>query len=228
MGSAENAIVFLETPLETVPEEIINHPSIIADAKRRGKHPSEILLDDSKHHAAMKKLENREKRGRPDILHYSILLFMDSPVKNDFEIFVHTVNNEIIRVDNSTRLPRNYNRFVGLMEDLFRKRVIRAGERKLLEITSLRLHDIFKNREVVILREKGELGESLLKSVMKTGNFVIGVGCFPHGDFSESTLDTLVSSGAKFVTLGTVPYTTLYVTSRIICIYERVRTSQDC
>ncbi|MEM4684334.1 MAG: 16S rRNA methyltransferase, partial [Thermosphaera sp.] len=61
-------IVILEAGLELVPKSIANHPSILKNAARRGKKPSEVLLDVSIHYPAMKKLPDKLKRGRPDIV----------------------------------------------------------------------------------------------------------------------------------------------------------------
>jgi rRNA small subunit pseudouridine methyltransferase Nep1 len=59
-------LVFVDASLELVPEKLLSHSTVRKYAKRFNKG-KEILLDDSYHHSAMKKLENREKRGRPDI-----------------------------------------------------------------------------------------------------------------------------------------------------------------
>lgn len=219
MGSA---FVFLEASLELVPGKIRNHPAVRADARRRGKSPEKILLDDSKHHSAMKSLEFREKRGRPDIIHQCLLLLLDSPFR-DFEVYVHTINGQLIWVNRETRLPRNYNRFVGLMEKLFLEKRIVAGEKTLMEIVEGSLREAVQGREVLLFREKGECVD-FSKSLQR--DVAICIGAFPHGDFFEKTLREL--GDFREVSLGTESYTSLYVTSRILCEYERVRAHKDC
>ncbi len=219
----KNVFVFLESSLELVPKSIAKHPSVIADARRRKKRPTEIILDDSKHHLAMKGLKNREKRGRPDILHYCLLLLLDSPFSADFDIYVHTVNGKIIWINNETRLPRNYNRFVGLMEDLFKKKVILSEGKVLLKILDAKLEDILRNKKVVLLDEKGE--ECSMEKLLSE-NFAVCIGTFPHGTFSKETLKALGDFIA--VKIGDRPYTSLYVTSKVLCIYERIRIAEDC
>ncbi len=103
----------------------------------------------------MKSLEFREKRGRPDIIHQCLLLLLDSPFR-DFEVYVHTINGQLIWVNRETRLPRNYNRFVGLMEKLFLEKRIVAGEKTLMEIVEGSLREAVQGREVLLFREKGE------------------------------------------------------------------------
>ncbi len=217
-----SAFIFLEASLETIPREILRHPAVRADAIRRGKKPEKILLDDSKHHFAMRNLEFRTKRGRPDIIHQCLLLVLDSPLK-DFEVYVHTINGEIIYVNRETRLPRNYNRFVGLMEKLFDERVIEADGRVLLEMLDAKLDAVVGERRVILLREGGKrrgLAEMLECDV------AICIGAFPHGDFFDETLEML--GNVEEISLGAESYTSLYVTSRVLCEYERVRLAKNC
>jgi rRNA small subunit pseudouridine methyltransferase Nep1 len=80
-------IILLEAGIELVPKEIVNHPSVVKNAKRRKKKPEDTLLDISLHYHAMKKLENVHKRGRPDIIHQALLIMLTDPmIKGDFYI----------------------------------------------------------------------------------------------------------------------------------------------
>jgi len=221
MSEVRDAFVLLEANLELVPEELKRHPSIVADAKKRKKRPEDILLDDSKHHLAMRELEFREKRGRPDIVHQCLLLLLDSPLKT-FDVYVHTVRDLLIRIDRETRLPRNYNRFVGLMEDLFKKKKIEANGKVLIEILENDFSEILEGKEVILMSEKGE---KFSKDVLKK-RVAICIGAFAHGDFFDSTLKKL--GNYRAISLGSLGYTSLYVTSKVLCEYERVRTSEDC
>ncbi len=211
-------MVFLEASIEPVPRSIWSHPSVAADARRRGKSPAEILLEDSKHHSAMRSLEYREKRGRPDIVHQCLLLLLDSEIAAEVDVFVHTIRGDIIWINPETRLPRNLNRFIGLMEDLLVKKRIVADGRILLELTDMKLEDIIAGRRVLLLKEgekKEELGELLADDV------VICIGAFPHGDFFPDTLKAL--EPYEIVSLGSKSYTSLYVTAKVVCEYERIR-----
>ena len=55
------SIILAESSLELVPRELKHHPSVISHARKLGKNPSEILLDNSWHFAAMKGIENEIK-----------------------------------------------------------------------------------------------------------------------------------------------------------------------
>ena len=100
-------LVFVETALELVPAEILGHPSVRRNAKRRGKRPEETLLDRSLHHYAMTGLPGQEKRGRPDILHFCLLEAMGSPLNRagGLRVWVSTHRGQLIEIDPSTRLP---------------------------------------------------------------------------------------------------------------------------
>ena len=67
------SLILSESALELVPNELEEHPSVVSHAKKLGKYPSDILLDNSWHFAAMKGIKNEIKRGRPDLVHFSIL-----------------------------------------------------------------------------------------------------------------------------------------------------------
>ena len=67
------SLILAESSLELVPKELQNHPSVISHSKKLGKNPSEILLDNSWHYAAMKGIKDEIKRGRPDLVHISLL-----------------------------------------------------------------------------------------------------------------------------------------------------------
>ncbi len=222
----QNQFIFLDASVELVPKAIADHPAILADAARRKKKPREIILEDSKHHAAMKKLKNKEKRGRPDIIHQCLLLLLDSPFKYDFDVYIHTISGNIIWVNNKTRIPRNYNRFLGLLEDLFKKEIIVSKDGEvLLEKLNLKLSEVIGERTAILLSEKGRKNGDRIKELFRE-KFSICIGAFPHGDFSPEVIRNL--KNLEIISLGKNKYTSLYVTSKILCIYEGVRTTKNC
>ena len=210
--------VFVESSIETIPEEISGHPVIRRDAERRRKSWETLLLDDSLHHQAMKDLEKREKRGRPDIVHQCILALLDSSLKS-FDLYIHTVNDMVIWINRDTRIPRNYNRFKGLMEDLFHKKRISSGGRILMEVKDLSLSDLLSKNTVVMREGYGIEG---LKKAIKKGmeDLCICIGAFPHGDFDSKTLEIFKEENAMFAGFGETPKTSLYATYKTVCFLE--------
>ena len=82
------SLILTESSLELVPKELSSHPSVISHAQKLGKRPSEILLDNSWHFAAMKGISDEIKRGRPDLVHFCILEATTIPLyaKNKIKI----------------------------------------------------------------------------------------------------------------------------------------------
>ena len=55
------SLIIAESSLELVPKELKSHASVISHAQKLGKKPSEILLDNSWHFAAMKGIKDEIK-----------------------------------------------------------------------------------------------------------------------------------------------------------------------
>lgn len=218
-------LVLLEAALETVPPAIAGHPAVVKTAKRRSKKPTEILLDVSLHYHAMKGLQKREKRGRPDILHISLLEALESPLCKSglLRVGIHTLEGHAIFVDPRTRIPRNYNRFVGLMEQLFKHGRVPPGvEKPLIHLKTTTLKNFLVDlgaEGLILLRETCDfkpLPEIVKKALSE--DLAVGVGAFPHGDFEEETLklaDYCYSIYGR-------PLTTHIVVSRLISSAERL------
>ncbi len=109
------SLVLAESSLELVPAEIWSHPSVVRHAKRLGRMPSEILLDNSWHFAAMREIDCQIKRGRPDLVHFSILEAVTTPLylRDHLRLYVHTINDKVIRFGSGVRVPKSYHRFEG-------------------------------------------------------------------------------------------------------------------
>ncbi len=83
------SLVIAESSLELVPKKIQTHSSVLSHCEKLGKKPSEILLDNSWHFAAMKGIKDEIKRGRPDLVHFSLLEACSIPIffeKKNFRI----------------------------------------------------------------------------------------------------------------------------------------------
>jgi rRNA small subunit pseudouridine methyltransferase Nep1 len=129
-------LLLVDSELELVPGEICRHPAVSSGAKKRGKKAHEVLLDTTLHHSALKDLPQGERRGRSDIVHLFLLLALESVLskRGMLEAFVHTRNDELIDIDPATRLPKNYSRFVGLMEVLFADKSVPSKKKPLLRL----------------------------------------------------------------------------------------------
>jgi rRNA small subunit pseudouridine methyltransferase Nep1 len=188
-------IVIAEAALEMVPKELLNHPSVTRAAERKGKRPEDTLLDISYHYAAMKGLEDWDRRGRPDIIYLTLLNLLERPLNKEKQltVYVHTIGNYIIEIDAETNLPRNYARFQGLIEQLFEVGRVPPNGKPLMILKRGTLGDIVKNvshSSAVFLTEKGKAVKSsdYFNGLVKKGNPLLIIGGFQRGDFSKQNL----------------------------------------
>jgi rRNA small subunit pseudouridine methyltransferase Nep1 len=94
------SLILAESSLELIPKEIQNHPSVLSHCKKLSKTASRVLLDNSWHYAAMKGIQNEMKRGRPDLVHFSMLEACSTPLyfEKKISVYVHTLNDKVIKV----------------------------------------------------------------------------------------------------------------------------------
>jgi rRNA small subunit pseudouridine methyltransferase Nep1 len=218
-------VVLAESALEPIPRQLWDHPSVRKYVQRRGKDPRFLLLDRSYHHAAMKALREAEKRGRPDIVHFSLLESLGSPLCKEglLQVYVHTVADSVISVNKETRLPRNYNRFLGLMEQLLELKQIPPQGSPLLtliqDMTFSRLMRQLKPDSVVVFSKMGisKTLESTVSEFKEKKKPVAVVGGFPHGTLSEN----VTKLADQVVAIDREMLETWTVVARIIYEYER-------
>jgi len=216
--------VLAESALETIPKDLWRHPAVKRHSKRSRKHPQLLLLDRSYHHAAMKTLAENEKRGRPDIVHFALLEALGSPLNKEglLQTYVHTINNYIIKVESEARLPKNYNRFVSLMEQLFELGKVPPNGPALLKLEPKTLPQLLREispTRVVAFSRKGKPStlEDVVAKLSGEKRPAVIIGGFPHGHFSATTIqlaDELVCIDEETLEAWTV-------TSRVIYEYER-------
>ncbi len=176
-----------DAELELVPVEAQGHPSVRSQAKKRGQSPASLLLDSSFHHPALRKVPEGERRGRPDITHLVLVTAMDSilNLEKRLRLIIHTRNNDVIQVAPETRVPKNYARFVGLMEDLFQKGEV-PEEAPLFHLDRAEaLKDLLAKLSGPRwgFAEDGELVDLGRAMAEVRGDLVAVVGGFPHGRF---------------------------------------------
>ena len=185
------SLILSESSLELVPSELKHHPSVISHARKLGKHPSEILLDNSWHFAAMKGIKNEMKRGRPDLIHFSILEATTIPLylQNKMKLFVHTTDDKVIYFGQNIHVPKSYHRFEGLIEKLYQEKKIIANNDVLLEIkekTFSELLDEINPSKVIGFSTKGTPSSYEKIAAKISDDTCIVIGGFQKGHFSDS------------------------------------------
>jgi rRNA small subunit pseudouridine methyltransferase Nep1 len=198
-------LILADAELELVPTRIVRERCVLNSARARNKIPEKMILDASHHHPAFGKLPNGERRGRPDITHMFLLLSLDSDVNAEgrLRIFVHTRNDDVIAVNPETRLPPNYIRFIGLMEQLFEQQVVPSRENALLELRQNVPLDMLVNAlkpdSIIVLDPDGDktpLQEGIASA--KGERLVVIMGGFSKGTFKTD----MRKLKAKHICLG--------------------------
>jgi rRNA small subunit pseudouridine methyltransferase Nep1 len=216
--------VLAEAAIETVPEPLWSHPAVRRHSKRQRKPPNQLLMDRSLHHSAMRRLDDNLKRGRPDITHFALLEALGSPLNKErlLQTYVHTNKDYVITVNPSTRLPRNYSRFIGLMEQLFQQQKVPTTGETLLRLEHKTLQQLLAETKadyvLAFSREgKPRTIQDAVSGLEPKQRPAVIVGGFPHGHFSEATTklaDEVVCVDSEMLEAWTVA-------SRAIYEYER-------
>lgn len=179
-------IILVDSELETIPPELWNDASILKYARSKQKRPSNLLLDASYHHTAIKKIDpvHVNRRGRPDIVHMFLMIGLESILNKEkmLRLYIHTRDDYVISVDPETRIPKNYNRFVGLMESLFLNKQVPDSKTPLLKLEKCSLAELIKKLDVTPLLLHPNAGNAKLSERLNKDSTVI-IGGFSEGDF---------------------------------------------
>lgn len=217
-------LILADSALERVPKAIWTHPTIYKRAKKEGKHPGDIFLDRTYHHKAMLKLKNNRKRGRPDIVHFSLLVALGTPLNKEglLKVYVHTINDYIIYINPEVRLPKNYNRFIGLMEQLYKYRQLTREGPKLLSLKKATFHKLVEEVAPSYIiafsrRGKPKFVQDVFKSLKMKKDLMVIVGAFPFGKLSQKILKIV----DEIITIDFESLEAWIVVSRIISEYEK-------
>jgi rRNA small subunit pseudouridine methyltransferase Nep1 len=186
-------VILLDCALELVPSQISGSKEIQKHASKRKKKPTELLLDQSVHGRSMTKLPDSQRRGRPDIAYLSLLTLLETPLCKDgqLNVFLHLQDGRIVLVSSDVRLPRSYDRFVGLIEQLLQHGRVPTQGSPLLEISKENLPGLISRlapaEQTFLAIEEGERTPlSTLEQIFTASpDATVGIGAFPHGDFSE-------------------------------------------
>lgn len=192
MGKRLLHIILADSELETIPEEISNEPPIQREAQEIEKSPTDLILDSNYHHDSMKPLADSERRGRPDIAHVCLLSALESPLNKEdlLKIHIHTRHDKVIEIEPHTRIPRSYNRFIGLMEQLFKTGGV-PPENPLMTMSEKDLEtkiDEINPEKTLSFSLQGEKieGKDMFRPEEKEKDICAIVGGFPNGDFNSN------------------------------------------
>ncbi len=189
-------ILLAEAELERVPAEIQDHPVVRKHAKGLGRKPGQLLLDQNHHRQACLRLEDGERRGRPDIVHYTLLALLESPLckEGKLEVAIHTRQGALIRIRPDTRLPRGEVRFQGLMAKVLAEGASQDKEPLLWVEGTFTPQEVlarFAEGPVTRLDERGD-------AWAPTTEGTLVLGAYPSGDFSAAWQEAVPASARVF------------------------------
>lgn len=151
-----------------------------------------ILLDGAIHRPIVDSLEDREKRGRPDILHHSLLNIVYSPLfkQGKIQVFIHTRDDLCIKIPSQWRVPVNYNRFCGLFSQLLLKQRVPLSGDPILTATHCKLSKLLNQFEKLDIYLCDIPPESVKDSIVienladlsPTSSGVFLIGGFQYGE----------------------------------------------
>ncbi|RLI53630.1 MAG: 16S rRNA methyltransferase [Candidatus Thorarchaeota archaeon] len=175
-------LVLADSELELIPEKIAGHPSVRGYRSR--------ILDSSLHHNAMKSLEDGYRRGRPDIVHISLLVAMESILNREgmLRVYVHTRGDTVIYINPETRMIKNYGRFKGLMQQLLERGRVPSNGEALMEARNETLAQLLEKLDGRKILFSPEGKRSSMEEIMEE-DVVCIIGGFPHGDFLSPVYD---------------------------------------
>lgn len=216
------SLILSESSLELVPPELKHHPSVVLHARKLGKLPSEILLDNSWHFAAMKGIKNEIKRGRPDLVHFSILEATTIPLylQNKLKLFVHTIDDKVIHFGQNVHVPKSYHRFEGLIEKLYQEKKITTNNDVLIEIKEQTFSELLEQinpSKIIGLSTKGTSKSYEKIAAEITDDTCIVLGGFQKGHFSDSVENKI----SDLYSVGDESFEGHVVIARLLYEYEK-------
>jgi len=216
-------LLLLDSELELVPKEHWSHPCVVTNAKRRGKRPSQVLLDSSFHHPLFKDPKERSRRGRPDIVHQFLLMGLDSllNIEGKLRLWVHTRDDRLITVSPRTRLPKNYGRYQGLFEELLISGavpskddpllLVRGGSNGRKCVEEIRKDSLSRDMELItfLMHDSGERMDApvLFREALSSQecDVLCIIGGFSEGDYrSDVPFDRKVSIHSELLKVWAV------------------------
>ena len=223
-------IILFESALELIPEPLRKHRLIRKEWRKNVKQKNRgILLDGAIHRFLMDSLDQFEKRGRPDLIHHSLLNMVYSPLfrNKKIRILIHTINDISFEIPSNWRIPVNYNRFCGLISQLLLKRRVPITGEPLLNVESSSLANIinqFDDSEVYLCEEPKKRDNNdfqHLSSISQSSSGIYLIGGFQHGEANLSFLNTIkTKKKVTIVSLFKETKPTWIIASKIITLLE--------
>ncbi|OLS14810.1 MAG: suppressor Mra1 family protein [Promethearchaeota archaeon CR_4] len=207
-----------------MPSEIVER--IQKTRRYRGTPPRVELLDIADHNFAMQGIPDKEQRGRPDILHHCLLNTLDTPLARSGMLKVHfqVHDGRVFLVDAETRVPRNYNRFLGIIAQLLQNNHVPVEKPFHMTKIAENLTEFLRPQDydhVCIFSRTGELLDLVTHFIQSINSKVmVVIGAFQGGFFQGKTLQELRKKPSHLMSISPLGLTASTVASRVMYAYE--------
>jgi rRNA small subunit pseudouridine methyltransferase Nep1 len=148
---------------------------------------------------------------------------LGSPLNREglLRTYVHTIDENVINVDPRVKLPRNYDRFIGLLEQLYEEKSVPPGEQPLLSIRKRTLSELVRETGVTPVIAFSTLGKptsvkEACLSIVQAGAPAVLIGGFAHSHFSRS----ITRLANHLFSIDREPLDAWVVAARVIYEYE--------
>jgi rRNA small subunit pseudouridine methyltransferase Nep1 len=185
-------VILADAQLELIPAKLHGAPSVKRRARERRRPPGDLLLDQALDHKHMKNLPNAERRGRPDIVHFALLLLQDSLLaqKKQLRVLIHTRDDALVRVRSDLRPPRSQVTSYQLFEDLLRQGRVPSQAPLLTLETGWPLARVVAQEAkgpVIVLDETGAPARTAMFETLARASpdLTLVLGAFPRGPWRE-------------------------------------------
>ena len=183
--------------------------------------PRGPLIDKRYHYHKLSKFSRKWKRGRPDIVHTTLIILLDSILNmhGALEVFVHTIDGKVYVVSPEERIPKHYDAFKEIMAIMLEKGAV-PPDKPLMWKAYDSLSDFVKEHgKLILLWEKGEPRKfkEVAREALETG-LPVGIGAFPRGDFEKSTL----RKALKKYSVADKPLKAWTVAYKLLCSAEEL------
>ena len=200
-------VILLEAPLELAPPTWPHGP----------------LIDKRYHYHKLSSFTRKWKRGRPDIVHTTLIILLDSilNITGYLEVYVHTVSGEVYAISPEERLPKHYDAFKQIMAILLKeKKVPPEGEALMWKAYDSLAEFVKDHGKLILLWEKGEpkKAKDVAAEALESG-LPVGIGTFPRGDFERSTLKKALKKYSIFKGIPLKAWTVAY---KLVCAAEEL------
>lgn len=206
-------LMLVDAEIEVLPPDAIVGPGPRICCMPGADRQKIRVLDSYLHRDLTMTMPDRQRRGRPDIVHDFLTLALGSKLRatGELDVLVHARNDIVIRFGRKASVGKDYIKFLGTMVELFERGEIGIGEERISIRTGQSLIAILESEalDFIIVLSPDGMREELRATLSRLKGKEVGViiGGFPEGDYYSPVYeiaDLVVSLGDELLTVPDV------------------------